>query len=324
MGFLKQDYAAPLQMICGVQECGDPAVEVVEAVMRKASADGALAATINLRVDGLDRGSNRKVSNLLGMISEARHDLLVVADSDIEVSSHYLNIIVAHLQTPGVGAVTCLFHGVASSGFWSKHAALGINVHYLPGIILALSFKLATPCFGSTIALRKRTLEQIGGFEAFSESIADDYAIGHAVRSAGYKVAVPPITVGHRCIEGSFSEIFLHELRIARTIKSLRPLCYCGTIIAHPFPLALIGALCGLLSGGHLLLLAVAALCCRAALCRCVAERFGLEPQPYWLIPLRDLLAFVVYVASFSGTSVVWRGFNYEVGAGGKVASGRN
>lgn len=223
------------------------------------------------------------------MLPAARNDVLVVSDSDIEVGPDYLSGVMAHLHRENIGAVTCLYHGVATSGFWSRHAALAINCQLLPSMIVALTFELAQPCCGSTIALRRSTLQGIGGFETFAGRLADDHELGCAVREAGFHIAVPTFTVGHHCFSESLKSLLAQELRAARIIKSIDPLGYAGTFITHPFPLALAGALAG---GANSLALAACALGLRALLCFAVERIFALPRQPYALLPLRDLLSF--------------------------------
>jgi ceramide glucosyltransferase len=314
--FCIQDYGAPIQMICGVEDPSDPAVETVREL--------ALAyptVAIELRIEACQHGGNRKVSNLANTLPLARHDVLVMADSDIEVGPHYLSDIVAQLQRPGIGAVTCLYHGVAGSGVWSRQAALAINSHFLPNVVAGLSFGLVQPCFGATIAMSRTVLPRIGGLKAFADCLADDYAIGEAVRAAGYRVAIPAFSIGHACNQNDLRALMAHELRAARTIKSINAVGYCGTIISHPFPLALIGGLMGDSSG---LLLSAIALACRAVLCLSVEHAFALERQPYRLIPMRELLSFAVFVASFFGSTVSWRGFGYQIAADGSLIPDQN
>ncbi|MGH6817741.1 MAG: bacteriohopanetetrol glucosamine biosynthesis glycosyltransferase HpnI [Methylovirgula sp.] len=313
--FCDQEFDAPVEMICGMLNHSDPAAGAVDEMARSA------AAVIELQIDARERGSNRKISNLANMQILARNEILVIADSDIEVGPGYLQDVVAELENPAVGAVTCLYHGVAASGIWSRFAALAMNAHFLPTVVVALSSGLAQPCFGSTIAMRRSTLARIGGFEAFADYLADDYAIGEAVRLAGYDVAIPNFTIGHFCFDASLSILLRHELRTARTIKSIDPLGYCGTVITHPFALALLAAPFG---GNDPLLLAAIALACRALLCRCVEHRFRLPRQPYGLIPMRDLLSFAVFALSFFGRSVSWRGYSYRVGSDGRLVPDRN
>jgi ceramide glucosyltransferase len=309
--FCNQDYGGSVQLVFGANDEDDPATEVVKRL--KAALPGK---DIDLKVDPREHGSNRKVSNLINMMTLAHHDVLVIADSDIQVGSDYLAEVVGELQRPGVGAVTCLYHGIAEAGFWSRLSALAINTQSLPAVIMALSFGLARPCFGATIAVRRETLNQIGGFANFADDLADDYAIGEAVRASGYEVAIPSFAVGHVCFESDLESLLAWQMRFARTVKSIDPIGYAGSIITHPLPLALIGALLG--DGGALLLLAVT-LVSRHLLLRSVERRFGLAGQPSWLIPIQDLISFTVYVASFFGTTVSWRGHKYRVLPDGRL-----
>jgi ceramide glucosyltransferase len=311
-----QNYAGAVQLVCGVRHRADDAIV---AVKNLASRHPELS--IKLNIDEREQGANRKVSNLGNMLPLTTHDLLVISDSDIEVGPDYLAGIVARLQRPGTGAVTSLYHGVAGPGRWSRMAALAINAHFLPNAITAIQFGLAKPCFGSTIALRRDTLARIGGFAAFADCLADDYAIGEAIRSAGYKVAIPETSVGHVCFHDSLRSLLACELRAARTIKTIDPIGFLGAFITNPLPLALIGAL----SGSHdALLLAAIAIACRLVLCLCIEQAFGLQHQPLWLIPLRDLLSFAVYISSYFGATVTWRDFSYRITSDGRLIADRN
>ena len=313
--FCRQDYGAPVQVICGVQDPADPAAAIVRLLAASPEAP-----RFDLVVDTHAHGSNPKISNLINMLAAAEHDVLVMADSDIEVGPGYLARIVAELQRPGVGAVTCLYHGVPLSGRWSSHAALGINSHFLPNVATAVTLRVALPCFGSTIAISRSQLARIGGLAAFADQLADDYEIGQAVRNAGHEVAIPAFTIGHACFHERLRGLFARELRAARTVRSIAPLGYAGAFLTHPFPLGLLGAALG---GEYALFVAVAALACRTVLCACVERAFGLPRQPYWLIPSRDLLSFGVYIWSFFGMRVQWRGSRYRVAADGSLLSDR-
>jgi ceramide glucosyltransferase len=309
--FCGQDYDGPIQVICGARDSTSLAVGAVRAMQREHPDE-----PIELNVDSRSHGSNRKVSNLINMLPRVRHDTIILSDSDIVVRSGYLRAIAPLLAPLHVGAVTCLYHGTAGDGVWSRLSALAINSHFLPHAIAGVYLRLTKPCFGATIALRRSMLERIGGFGAFADELADDYAIGTAVRSAGYDVVIAPLVVGHCCFENSLRELLQHQIRVARTIKSIDPVGYAGSIITHPWPLALIGMLSG---SGAAAVLAVAALAARVTLYRCVERRFGLARENYWLIPLQDMIAFAIYVASFFGATVHWRGAAYRVAADGTL-----
>jgi ceramide glucosyltransferase len=316
--FCTQNYPGAVQIVLGVQDPRDDAIAVVEQLQAKFK-----DCHLDLVVDATMHGLNRKVSNLVNMSRHVEHDVVVVADSDMRVDPGYLARIVAALEQRGVGAVTCLYHGLPVTGFWARLAALGINAHFLPNVIIGLGLNLAQPCFGSTIAFKRKALTEIGGFMRVANCLADDYAIGAALRARGYSISVSPVSVGHVCGEMSASELWHHEVRWARTIRSLDPAGYAGSIVTHAFPLALIAALGGVttesLGLATALGLCVASLGCRLTLLRQVERAFNLPPQSCWLVPLRDVLSFAVFVSSFFGKSARWKGRRYRFIAGGTL-----
>jgi ceramide glucosyltransferase len=303
--FCGQAYEGAVQVVFGLQDPADPAAEIARRIKAKFPRQ-----SVTLEIDSRQHGANRKVSNLINMVASARHSVILISDSDIEVGPAHLAKVIGELQRPGVGVVTCLYHGDAGAGIWARLGALAMNTHFLPSVVAALSFGLARPCFGSTIALRRETLDRIGGLRAFANDLADDYALGMAVRNLGLGVAIPPFSIAHACNEESFRDLFLRELRWARTIKAIAPAGYMGSVITHPLPLALIAAVGG--SPGAFEL-AIAAIACRIGLCLCVERAFCLAHHSSWLVPLRDLLSFAIFIASFFGGAVTWKGHTYRM-----------
>ncbi len=301
-----QDYAGPLEIVCGTLDPDDPAIEIVRQLAAERD-----DRTIVCHVESYKHGQNLKVANLGNIAKHAKYDNLVLIDSDIVVGPDYVAGVVAELQRPGVGAVTCLYYGIHGGSLWSKLGALSANVHFLPNVIGGLTLGLARPCFGATIALTRDMLRRIGGFAAFADQLWDDYAIGDAVRGTGHDVAVAPFAVGHVYTAASAGELVAHKVRQNCTIKSISPLGHTGSVITHPFPLALIAA--GLGGGEQALALGAIALACRVGLWWCVEQRFDVRPQHYLLIPVRDLVSFGAYVASFFVVAVTWRGQRYRL-----------
>jgi len=316
LGFAHQCYAGPMQIVFGSQHRTDPAMDAVNR-LKELRPD----VSVDVAHEPRGFGTNRKVANLINMAPLAGNDVIVLSDSDIEVGPDYLAEVTAELRKPGVGAVTCLYHGIAGDGLWSRLSAMSINTYFLPNVVVARSMGLAQPCFGATIALRRETLAEIGGFEAFADCLADDYEIGMAVRSAGYEVAIPPFSVGHVCFESTLWELVRHQIRQARTIRTIDPVGYAGAIVSHPFALALIGAVLGSPLG---LLVAALAVVSRTIQTIAVERAFALERQPYWLVPFRDLIAFTTFVSGFFGTTVSWRGSRYRVLSDGSVVQRSN
>jgi len=314
--FCRQDYPAPVQLIFGTHDRSDPALAVVER-LKQAYPNKDIVAL----ADPHEHGSNRKVSNLINMIPAARHDVLLMADSDIEIGPDCLKDMVARLSPPDVGAVSCLYHGIAGTGAWAKLSALAINTHFLPQAVFALTFGLAQPCFGAAIAIRREVLERIGGLTPFADVLAEDYALGNAVRALGYRVVIPSFSVGHASFDSSAGQFLRQQLRAARTIKSIDPVGYTGSLIVHPLPLALMAAV---LDAPKAMLLTALALACRFVLCMAVEHRFAVPRQSRWLLPLQDVMAFGVYLASFFGKAVSWRGQRYRLGADGVLIKHEN
>lgn len=306
--FCTQDYPGHIQIVFGVQDASDASVTVVRR-LQNAWPTRDLDLVIETKVHGL----NRKVSSLVNMASRIQQDVVVISDSDMRVNPGYLSQVVAALDQPGVSAVTCLYYGVPFASIWSGFCALAINAHFVPGVVFGRALGLARPCFGSTLALRRQTLGEIGGFTRFVDRLADDYAMGEALRAKGGTISIPPIAVAHMCTQSSPRDFWHHELRWARTIRSIDPVGYACSIVAHPLPWALIATLLG--AGSTALLPAitvtVTSIMCRVALLRQVERAYALPSQAYWLVPAGDLLSFILFLMSFFGRHVNWRGYRY-------------
>ncbi len=312
--FLAQDYPAPIQIVFGVQDVADPAITVVNHLKaRHPDID------IDLVIDARRYGSNAKICNLINMTEHARHGVLVLSDSDIAVPRDYLSRVVGALHQPGVGAVTCPYTGRAGASAWSTLAAMGTSYEFLPNMVFGTWWGIADACLGSTIAVKRATLDNIGGFEAFSNYLADDYEMGRAIRHRGMRVSVLPLAVTHRCTEETLAELFHHELRWSRTVRILRPVSHLGTSVTFPVPVALAAlALLAGSTGGWVAL--AAALVARFVLKARVEKAFGAASGPLWLLPIRDTLSLAVFIASFFGQKVAWRGARLKVGPSGAMS----
>ena len=196
---------------------------------------------------------------------------------------------------------------------------MGTSYTFLPNALLGTSLGLAAPCFGSTIALKRQTLEEVGGFQAFADQLADDYEIGRAVRANGYTLAIPAMGVGHTAAEDSFRDLFRHGLRWTRTIRLVNPAGHLGSIVTHGFAFALLAAVLLNFNAVSLVILA-AALAARLFLKARIDGLFGTYAGPIWLMPLRDLLSFADFLVSLFGETVHWRGTHFAVEPSGAMS----
>ena len=310
--FAEQDYPSH-QLILGVRDRDDGALPIARALIRDLP-----HRDIRLIIDPHVGGSNLKVANLENMLPAARHDVIVIADSDMRVTPDYLAAVTAPLMNPATGLVTCAYKGVpADAGLWSRLAAMHIDFGFLPGALLGDALEVGGGCFGATLALRRRVLERIGGFVPLRDELADDHRMGTAVRRVGLRVALSSYIVDNRVSEPSLASLWRHELRWARTSRAMAPAGFAGSVITHPVMLALLAALfCGTAAVWTGLLVSLAL---RWATAAALARRLDLSVRGLWLLPLRDALSFAVFVASFCVRNVSWRDQLFRIEPSGRM-----
>jgi ceramide glucosyltransferase len=328
----RQDYPN-WQIVFGVRDAADPAVAVVHRLRaRFPNLDIALV------IDGTLHGRNHKVSNLINMMAAARHDVLVIADADVHARPDYLDRLAASLQPQGVGLVTTLYAGLPvlspvggwSGGLPAKLGATHITHGFLPGAVLARALG-RQDCLGATMGLRRSDLERIGGFHALVDHLADDNVLGRRIAALGLNVALADTVSLTTVPETTLRALFRHELRWARTIRTLEPAGFAASVVQYPLAWALLTVLA---SGGALwsiglffvawMLRAVAALSVDSALTPLWSGAWGSEERgsnaaaalafcaPVWLLPLRDVLSVAVMLTSYGGRHVEWRGHDLQ------------
>ena len=298
-----QDHPA-FQIVLGVQNPADPALAVIER-LRARHPDRDVALVVN----SARHGANGKVANLINMLPAAKHPILVVADADVHAPPGWLADVVAALDKPGTGLVTALYTGLpATRGLVGALGAAAITHGFLPSALLSRALG-RQDCFGSTMALRRATLDAIGGFEALADHLADDNLLGVLVKRQGLGIALARSVVATTVTETRLGPLFRHELRWARTIRRLEPAGHAASVLQFP----LFWAGLATLADWHLAWLFAAAWAIRALLARAAERRLaapstGRAWLPIWLWPLRDVLSVVVWGASFLSDTVSWRG----------------
>lgn len=311
---IEQDYPAPVQVIFGLQSALDPARLVVDRLRRRFP-----NREIVVVIDSQRHGANRKVSNLVNMMRAARHDVIVIADADIVAPRNWLSSVVAALVKSRIGAVSCFYSGEGEN-LWSRLGAMGISYQFLPNAMFGTALRFTAPCFGATMAVSRRVLAEIGGFHALRDCLADDYELGRAVRARGYRLAYASVLVRHHCLEADLASLWNHDFRWARTIRTINQTGHWSSVITHPLPLALVGT--ALLDFSSPSLLAVAAVLAGRFLLKFFVDlATGFRSGPFWLLPLRDFLTFLVFLASLlGGMEISWRGDRFRIEKGGAIS----
>jgi ceramide glucosyltransferase len=302
------------EIVFGLSEADDPALELVKRLKQEFPEQA-----IRTLVCGQRLGANIKVSNLAQMAREARFDIFVISDSDIRVTPDYLRRVVAPLSETKVGVVTCLYRGVASRTLGSRLESLGISTDFIPGVLAARTLERGIRFgLGSTLAFRRQDLQAVGGFEAFADYLADDYELGKGIAALGREVKLSDVVVETLLPRYTMPEFLQHQVRWARTIRGVRRLGYFGLILTFGLPWALI-TLAFAHGATWAWALLVALLALRIGVTVAVGtgvlrDRQALAMFP--LLPLRDLVALLVWVVSFAGHTVVWRGNRFELRKG--------
>jgi ceramide glucosyltransferase len=296
------------QIVFGTQDPTDPALEVVRRLrLRFPGSD------VEVVVNPTIHGPNRKVSNLMNMLPSARHDILVISDSDLHMPANYLERLVADLAKPGAGLVTALYTGAlpAAKGWAGALGATQISHHFLPGVLLSRAMG-RQDCLGSTAMFRRDTLERAGGFHPLVGFLPEDNLLGQRVRSLGLSVGLAEIVPAATVPEGSFSELWHHEIRWMRTNRELVPVLLCASAMQYPLFWSTVAmALAPAPWSATLFLVswAVRAACARG-IDQALRHRAGRPAfaTPLWLLPLRDILSVIEIAASFWVREVTWRG----------------
>jgi ceramide glucosyltransferase len=299
--FFAQDYPE-FEVLLAVHRASDPAVAVAEKVMK----DYAGKVNARLIVTGESPIPNAKAFSLNRLVREARHELLVMSDSDIRVGSSLLAELAQEFAEPRVGLITCPYRAVGGSTLWSRLEALGMNTELLGGVLVARMIEGMKFALGCTLAVRRSVLEAMGGFAYLQEFLAEDFVIGHRTAEMGHQVLLSSAIIEHRIGSQGMLPNLSHRLRWARSTRRSRPAGYWGQMFTYPLPLAL---LLWAVQGGAwpVVLLALLLRACAAVATSEFVVHDPLLRKQWWLLPLQDVLGFFVWIGGFLGDTIVWR-----------------
>lgn len=314
--WLVQDGDSPVQVLFGVESPSDPVCSLVNDLIKEFP-----QADVTLVVCGEVLGINSKVSKLIQLARLARYDVLVQSDADVRVPPDFLSEFTADLAEPGVGLVNCFYKLSNPSTLPMRVEAVAINADFWSQVLQSNQLKPMNFALGAVLGIERKTLLKAGGFEALSDCLADDYQLGNRVARLGLQVRLSPIVV--ECVEpaSSWSRMLSHQLRWARTIRVCQPVPYFFSLIGN----ATLWPFLWMCAAWSATIATIAALffLLRSAIAmdlqkRLTGESVGMRHA--WVIPLRDLMGAAIWLASFTGSRVKWRGVTYQVNSDGKLS----
>jgi ceramide glucosyltransferase len=306
--FCNQEYPQFEILFC-VGDEHDPAVPVIQ----KLIADFSLR-SIRLLVGSKSLGASDKVNKLCRMVREARHDIVIVSDSDVRVEPGFLRAVVTPFSDPKVGGVTCLYRGITDGGFAADLEALGNSTDFAPGVLVARHFGGLDFMLGAVMATTKKHLAEIAGFEVLADYFCDDYELGNRIASRGYRVELCRFPVDIVYPRETIGEAFRHQLRWNLSIRFSRPAGHFGLIFTNALPWAvLVGAIVTWRVAVVYLASALVFRILMAILVGFRGMRDRLVLRKLWMLPLRDGFAFTVWLASFFPQRIQWRDRQFRV-----------
>lgn len=316
--FCRLDYPA-YEIVFAVNDEEDPAVPVIQRIIADFPQRG-----IRLLLGAEQLGTNRKVNKLARLTREAQHDVLVLTDGDVRVGANYLREVVAPLANRMTGAVTSFYRAIAERNLWAEIEAVGSSSDFFAGVLMAGWTEGIRFALGASIATTKEWLSKMGGFEAIADTLADDYELGYRIAKAGGAVILSHEPVWTMYPAQSFRGFWNHQVRWARTIRLCRPLSYIGLLFTQGLPWVLLAALvapAAWIAGAYLF----AYLILRFAMAWTVGI-WGVRDEglrrKLWLVPLRDAIHFIVWLASFGSNHLQWDGTEYVIRKGKMIRVG--
>jgi len=309
--YFRQNYLLPdgspaFEILCATRNPQDPALDVVRGLQKEYP-----SVPCRIFQTGEPPYANAKVFSLDTMLGQARYDLLVMADSDVRVDPGFLDAINAEFQDASVGLVSCLYRAVPGRSVWSFLEALHMNTEFLGGVLTARMLEGVRFALGPTIAARRGVIAAVGGFDELKDYLAEDFVMGHRAAELGHGVLLSSAIIEHRIGSQNLASNLGHRLRWARSTRRSRPAGYFGEIFLRPLALACI--LTVIYPPAWPALIGVWLLRCWQALEMAATVHLRMTAKHWLLLPIQDLLSFVLWFAGFFGNSIWWRGRRYRL-----------
>ena len=316
--FFRQDYPA-FEVVLGARDADDAGLQVAEKVRQRYP-----GVKSRIVVSGPPTWPNAKVFSLSKMIPGSANDYFVISDSDVRVSPDFLRQVVPALLDRKIGLVTCPYRGVAAGDFWSTLEALGMSVEMPSGVMVADMLEGIRFALGPAVALRREALEKIGGIAATADYYSDDFVLGNLVWAAGYKVIFSHHVIQHVLTPRSLKRTLGDQLRWMKSTRFSRPLGHIGTGLTYAMPFGVLGLISAAALGHWALGVGLFAAAFLNRVVQAIAVGWGIIGDRRalylsWLYPVRDLVGFFTWLASFGSRTFFWRGETYRFSKGGRI-----
>ncbi len=310
-----QDYPQ-YQVVFAVQGADDPVIPLLREIEGEFG-----TARVTVAIEDRNVGPNGKINNLIGALSHARHDVLVISDSDVRLEPDYLKAIVTPLADPDVGYVCTLYKAVHGNRWFEKMALLTFNAAFTPSVIFAYVSGASRFCLGSTVALRRESLNEIGGFEAVADCLAEDYEMGRRLCLSGRKMVLVRHFVDLAMDLKDFSEWWNYQVCWDQKTRAAEPAGFFATLVTHSIPFALLFA--AYRTGDRLGLAVLGTALAIRLLTAAVIMGWGLRDREgvksLFLLPLRDIAALASWALAFTKNTVIWRRKEFTLTRGGRL-----
>lgn len=321
--FYNQEYPAYEMLFCA-RSADDPGLQIARTVAARHP-----EVPSRFYTSGEPPYANAKVASLETMYRSARHDILIVSDSDVHVAPNYLREVVSPFRSAKVGAVTCLYRGVIAgqgNSLWAHLEGVGMSIEMPAGVLVARMLEGMQFLLGPTMAVRRQCVQEIGGFQSLGHYCSDDFLLGNWIAARGHVVVLSQHVVDHVILNTGFLASVKHQVRWMKSTRCSRPKGHLGTLLTFAMPFALLAAAMAFLLGHRELALAMLTwgLASRVLLAAFVGSFVVGEPNlvhAMLLQPLRDLMGFGYWLASYSSNRIVWRGQEYELLQDGRMRS---
>ncbi len=309
-----QDYPK-YQVVYSVQDTKDPALPIVQEIQEELGSE-----RVSVVISTVQAGANGKVNNLLGAIKEARHDIIIISDSDTHLQPDYLESLVAPLSNPDVGCVCTLFKLTRAERWFEKMELLTINEDFIPSVIFAQVTGASNACLGPSIAIRKSTLQELGGLESLADYLVEDYELGRRVWTSGKKMVILPYVIDAVVDLRDWRQWWNHQVYWEQNTYLARPGAFIATILIRAVPFALLFTMVRV---GDPLGLSVLVGAIAVRLLTAGITSLGLRDaeglRSLYLLPLRDIVGLIFWLLAFTQRTVVWRGVEFKLTSHGKM-----